>query len=125
MIKTEYRILPYQTFIADLYLQFKSIERKKKFFGGYTEKEVWRFVPCDSICKVLGYYLSEYSCPTSLPYSSENYFIHDFAGQEWHSINPFVHKYPKIENYFKEVQIKRKQYLEEQEANKKLKTKYL
>lgn len=31
MIKTEYRILPYQTFIADLYLQFKSIERKKKF----------------------------------------------------------------------------------------------
>ena len=79
MIKTEYRILPYQTFIADLYLQFKSIERKKMFFGGYTEKEVWRFVPCDDVCKVLGYYLREEACPTYLPFSSENYFIHDFV----------------------------------------------
>lgn len=101
MKKTEYRILPQITFIADLYLQFKSIERKKKFFGGYTEKEVWCFVPCDNICKVLGYYLTEESCPTYIPFCSESYFIHDFAGQEWHSINPFAYRYPDIEEYFK------------------------
>lgn len=69
--------------------------------------------------------MSEDTCPTSLPYFSEDYFIHDFAGQEWHSINPFVNKYPNIEDYFKEVQIKREKYLEEKEANKNLKIKYL
>jgi hypothetical protein len=125
MIKTEYRILPEETFIADLYLQFKSTERKKKLFGGYKEKEVWRFVPCENVCKVLGYYLSEDSCPTSLPYSSENYFIHDFAGQEWHSITPFAHAHANIEDYFKEMRVKRKKYLDEQEAKKNLKITYL
>lgn len=125
MHKTEYRILPYQTFIADLYLQFKSIERKKKFFGGYTEKEVWRFVPSDDMCKILGDYLNEFDCPTYLPSFRESYFIHDFATQEWHSIVPFIKKYPNIEDYFKEMQIKRKEYLEEKEANKNLKITYL
>lgn len=125
MIKTEYRILPEETFIADLYLQFKSIERKKKLFGGYTEKEVWRFVPCDNVCKVFGWYLSENNCPTSLPCFRESYFVHDFAGQEWHSIKPFTQKYPNIEDYFKEMRVKRKKYLDEQEANKNLKITYL
>lgn len=118
---TEYRIIPLKTFIADMYLQFKSIEEVKPFWfwqKPYTQ-EVWRFVPAENVGKVLGDYLTEQSCPTSLPSWNEDRFLHSFHQQESYSLIPFTKKYPNIEDYFLMLREKRAEFLQKEAEKKK------
>jgi len=116
-IKTEYRIIPYKTFIGDMYLQFKFIEKKKNFIGRIVVKETWRFVPEESFSKVIGNSLSQDSCPKLLNSLTMNeaYYMHSFYKQEKYFLIPFTKKYPNIEKYFEYLREIRKEYLKEQE----------
>lgn len=129
-MKTEYRIIPYRTFIGDKYLQFKSTETitKRKIlnlFRKTTEtKEVWRFIPIENYSTILGYCLHEDFCPTELPFMSSGNFLSCFHEQEWY-VKDFAKQYPDIGVYFQELQNKRKKFLEKEERAKNAKVEYL
>jgi hypothetical protein len=112
MNKTEYRIITHQTFIADRYLQFKST--KKTLFGKI--KDVWRFIPEESVGRVLGYYLHPEDCPIKIPYGHEGWLLHCFHDQENYSIGgviPFTKEYPDINKYFEYLRSERKKHIKE------------
>ena len=102
--------------VADSYLQFKS--KKKNFWG--KEKEVWRYVPDDIVGEVLGYYLTEKACPTSLNFMNSGHMVCSFSGQEKYVCGPvdFTKGYPNISVYFKHIIKKRRAYLKEQRGQK-------
>ena len=111
MAKTEYRIIPCKTFIGDMYLQFKTTDKKNKLFGGIKEEDNWRFIPKELDAYVLGYYLNQDSCPTSLPFMQEGRFIHSFYEQESYELIPFTKRYEDVEQYFEHLRKKREEYL--------------
>lgn len=126
-MKTEYRIIPYRTYIADKYLQFKDIVIVKPWFRKPYQKEVWRFIPRSrpSYPAVHGYWLYKEDCPTSLPYFYEHAFLNCFNEQEDYDLIPFSEEYKDINDYFKYLRKQRKEYLEKEEKAKNMKTKYL
>lgn len=117
MKKTEYRIFPNPTFIADEYLQFKRLDKKGR--------EIWCYIPQEIYGKVTGDYLTQEDCPKNLPAFREADFIHGFYKQESYSLIPFTEKYPDIEEYFAYLQKKRIEYLQEQEDKNNMKIRYL
>lgn len=129
-MKTEYRIIPYRTFIADKYLQFKSVKtvtkrRISNLFRKTTETiEIWRFVPKENCPIVLGYYLYEDYCPTEMPFMSSGDFLSCFNEQEW-DLKRFAKQYPDISVYFQELHDKRKKYLEKEKRANNAKVEYL
>ena len=122
-MKTEYRIVPIITFIADKYLQFKTIKKEMKgFFWNRKEVEVeeWRFIPDE----MYGYMFcwDKEMCPTSILFNEAN-MRSCFNGQENYDIkgdDGFVEKYPNIEKYFDLLKEKRKEHLKEEEKKKHL-----
>ena len=127
MAETEYRIIPFKTFIADMYLQFKDVEiREKGLFKPKEEKvEVWRFVPEDTYAYVNGLYLTSSSCPVELPSWREGDFMHSFHKLESFNLIPFAKGYPDIEEYFKYLREKREEYLQEEAEAENASTIYL
>lgn len=123
--KTEYRIIPNWTFIADKYLQFKFKGEKENFWGKTDKIEEWRFVPSESIAEVLGYYLTKDICPSSLPWGSEGRFLNCFNEHETFDLIPFTEKYPDIDMYFKHLNDKRAEYLKREENARNQKITYL
>lgn len=122
--KTEYRIIPYKTYIGDLYLQFKTVDTVKKFFGGTKVVENWRFVPKENRCVFLGSYLNPDECPTR--FIEGSHFLHCFHNQENYVIGgliPFIKQWPNINDYFLYLQEKRKAHLQkkiDEEKNAKV-----
>jgi len=95
---TKYRILPQNTFIADLYLQF--------YHNGS-----WRFIPKFLDGYVMGKYLTLEDSPEQLPAHEEGRFMHASHDQEAYELIPFSKKYDNIQIYFDSIIIKRKEYL--------------
>lgn len=126
MSKTEYRIIPYKTYIADMYLQFKDVKVSRKgLFGKKVLKTVWRFIPRKLDAYVLGEYMTKGTCPLQLPEHEEHRFLDCFFKQESYELIPFTKKYPDIEVYFEEIRAERIAYLMEEANKKNAKTIYL
>lgn len=106
--KTEYRIISQKYFLADKFLQFK------------CEYGEWRFVPKEMSAYVLGVYLYQSDCPTTI--TDENYYNLQgcFNGHEdyYGGLISFTKKYPSIELYFEDIRTKRQDYLEREDKNK-------
>lgn len=117
MIKTEYRIFPNKTYMADEYLQFKRIDKKGR--------EIWCYVPEVPYAKLFGIYLTQEECPTELLEFREADFKRSFYKLESYMLIPFTQEYPNIEEYFKYLRNKRENYLKEQEDKKNMKIIYL
>ncbi len=118
--KTEYRIIPYKTYIGDLYLQFKTVDTVKKFFGGTKIVENWRFVPQENRCVFLGSYLNPNECPTA--FIEGSHFLHCFHNQENYSVGgliPFTKKWPNINDYFEKLKSDRTKHLLKKETEEK------
>ncbi len=108
-----------------MYLQFKTIEEKQKFFGGTYMKEVWRFVPDQLSARVHGYYLHKESCPSSMRYDEEANLLHSFYNHQ-DSLKSFAKSYPDIEVYFQQLRESRQEYLKrEEDRDQNAKTTYL
>ena len=125
MKKTEYRIIPLRTIFGDMYLQFKSIEVTKSIFGKVEEKEVWRFVPEELYSYVMGEFLTEQDCPTSMSESDYSRFKHCFHKQEGFELYPFTRNYENIDDYFIHLAKKREEYLNKQSEAKNAEIIYL
>jgi hypothetical protein len=108
--KTEYRIIPIETFIADQYLQFKrTIDGDDK----------WCFIPKIERPKVLGQFLTQEECPTELPKGSlAADFLHCFNDHQDYELVPFAKNYPDINLYFEELNLLRQEYLKKKEDQK-------
>lgn len=126
-MKTEYRIIPHRTFIADKYLQFKSYKYVRSFWKFWEKPkrvECWRFIPKDTYAYVLGVCLNEHSCPESTGFFGDAHFLHCFNEQEWDLVG-FSKNYEDISKYFEKLQDKRREHLEDEEKKKNMKVQYL
>lgn len=117
-MKTEYRIVPITTFIADKYLQFKLVQTKMTWLGKIKTVEEWCFIPQTGYPKVHGYWLTQEACPTSLPFMHEAEFLNSFYDQESYELIPFTKEYPDIEKYFEYLRSLRKGYLEQERVKR-------
>lgn len=111
-IKTSYRIIPIESFIGDMFLQFE-------------QNGVWRFVPEEMHSTVTGKYLSIEDCPDVLPKLEDNCFLHCYYKNQDYNLIPFTKLYPNIQTYFNSLKEKREKYLKEKEEKGKAPIIYL
>jgi len=110
MKKTEYRIIPYKTFLAEMFLQFKYYDGKNT---------VRCFIPKKQTAYVLGENLTQESCPESVSHMEGAKFLCSNYEQEKYELVPFAKKYKNIEKYFEYLREKRKFYLSENERKER------
>jgi|ERR1035437_9986579 hypothetical protein len=125
IVKTQYRIitqdLPHT--VNNRYLQFKSSTIIKHWFRKDEIIEEWKFIPREYIIYVEEEFCTIESCPSHLAFLEKDLFIGCTIGQEnlgRFGLTWFVEKYSNIEEYFKEMNIKRKEYLLDQKKKKEV-----
>lgn len=116
-IETEYRIVTKRTFCGDRYLQFKSkkVVRSFPFFWKKKQIECWRFIPGKDL-HIFGY-INEEACPTALSSFGEGHYLNCFHGNEDLEIGgliPLTRKFSDIQEYFREMNRMRDEYLEDE-----------
>lgn len=100
VIKTNYRIVPIESYIGDMFLQFE-------------DNGVWKFVPEERHSYVTGRHLSIEDCPTEIPKHDDNYFLHCYYNNQEYNLIPFARLYINIQEYFKYLAVKREEYLKQ------------
>lgn len=111
-MKTKYRIIPLESYIGDMFLQFE-------------DNGVWKFVPEERHSYVTGKYLKVEDCPTEMPDRDDHYFLHCYYKNQDYNIIPFTKLYKNIQDYFDYLNIKREEYLKEKEEKGKAPIIYL
>lgn len=101
-IKTKYRIIPFETHLGDMYLQFE-------------DNGVWRYVPKENHVYVTGKFLTIPECPIEIENGYEWYFLSCYYKNQDYELVPFARLYANIQDYFDRLKIKRDEYLKEKE----------
>jgi hypothetical protein len=111
-MKTKYRIIPKETYIADFYLQFLDESSKKP---------KWRYIPEKNYGYVIGDILQQKDCPTKLV-NFEGFAIRGFGNER---LKEFVNLYPNIEDYFILLRNMRESYILRKKSKKDRQIEYL
>lgn len=112
IIKTTYRILPFESYIGDMFLQFE-------------DNGIWKFIPEQRHSIVTGKYLTKEDCPDVLPKNEDSYFLHCYYKNQDYYLVPFSKSYPNIQMYFEMLNEKRAEYLKDKEDKGKAPIIYL
>lgn len=125
-MKTEYRIVSYHGLVADVFLQFKTIKRVRKYilFGPHVDKVVWRFIPDGTMAKIVYAPIKAEDCPTKLDFLNDAKYVGNFLNQNWHEIDPFLNQWPDINKYFDHLQEVVNKYFERKQKDSEELSKY-
>lgn len=126
---TEYRLFQIEKDSSMIFIQFKSTEVKKKvkwlFWIEETVEEVWKFIPKEDRPVFFGEYLTQAECPSGeINFHDQLDFIQtSYDYPSW--LTKFANKYPDVQAYFDELNVKRKERLEYKKKASEFKTQYL